>query len=213
MSWTLAIDTSHHVACGLAHDGVPAGQVVVADTRAHGERLMPAILELLGTRGLGLRDVEEFVVGMGPGPFTGLRVGVATAWTLAAMAGQPPHGVCSLDGYALQWESAPREFIVAADARRRELYWAVYSDGVRVGAPMVGAPDTLPDLPVVGAVPEEYRPLLDWVADGPGALDPAVLAAGWRGLAPAGDEPYYLRPADATVGGPPKSTLPRLRAR
>lgn len=216
MTLTLAIDTSFHVACGLANDGAPVGGIVVADTKAHGERLMPAVMELLGTHGVALADLDEFVVGMGPGPFTGLRVGVAAAWTLAAMAGKPAHGVCSLDAYALQWRAdgaVPGDFVVAADARRKELYWALYHDGVRVGDPRVGDPRGLPALPVVGAVPNEYRDLVAWVSEGPTELDAAVLAARWRELPPAGDEPYYLRPADATVGGPPKSALPRLRAR
>ena len=101
-----------------------------------------------------------------------------------------------LDVVAL--EAAPSmggEFVVAADARRKELYWARYSaDGRRVGEPQVSAPDQLPQLPVAGAVPEAFRDLLDLQG-------------------PTGDEPYYLRPADATVPGKPKSALPRLRAR
>lgn len=213
MTWTLAIDTSFHVACGLARDGVPVASRIVEDTRAHGETLMPAVVSLCGEAGIALTDVDDFVAGMGPGPFTGLRVGIAAAWTLAALAGRRPHGVCSLDAYALVFEDAPREFLVAADARRRELYWARYVEGVRVGEPQVSAPTALPDLPVVGPVPETYRGLLRWLPDAPQALDPALLAARWTELAAAGEEPYYLRPADATVGGPPKSALPRLRVR
>lgn len=213
MTWTLAIDTSFHVACGLARDGIPVGGRVVADTRAHGEALMPAVTGLCAEHGVDLADIDEFVVGMGPGPFTGLRVGVAAAWTLAALAGREPRGVCSLDAVALQWTDAPDDFVVASDARRSELYWARYAGGRRVEGPSVSAPGALPDVPVAGAVPERYRTDVRWDDNGPAALDPAVLAARWAELAPAGDEPYYLRPADATVGGPPKSALPRLRAR
>lgn len=213
MTWTLAIDTSHFVAVGLAGDGVAAASVVVDDTRAHAEALMPSVLAACAEAGIALREVDEFAVGMGPGPFTGLRVGVATAWTLAHLAGTEPHGVCSLDVVARQWsdEGAPDEFVVSADARRKELYWARYrSDGSRVGEPQVSAPDQLPDLPVAGEIPELYRHLLR--TDGPSTLDPAVLATSWRRMAPAGDEPYYLRAPDATVPGKPKSALPRLRA-
>ncbi|GAB3819906.1 hypothetical protein GCM10028820_24620 [Tessaracoccus terricola] len=213
MTWTLAIDTSFHVAVGLARDGVPVAATVVPDTRAHVEALVPAVQELC-TAHVPLTAVDEFVVGMGPGPFTGLRVGVAAAWTLAELAGVEPHGVCSLDVLALQWgEAAPEEFVIASDARRSELYWARYTSGARVGEPQVSAPGDLPELPVAGPVPEKFRTDLDWDADGPVALDPAVMAARWQQLATAGDEPYYLRPADATVGGPPKSTLPKLRVR
>lgn len=213
MTWTLAIDTSFHVACGLARDGVAVGSRVVADTRAHGEALMPAVVQLCREHQVDLAGVDEFVVGMGPGPFTGLRVGVAAAWTLAALAGRKPHGVCSLDAVALQWTAAPDDFVIASDARRSELYWARYVDGHRVDGPNVTAPDALPAVPVAGAVPEAHRDTVGWDPSGPTALDPAVLAARWTELVPAGDEPYYLRPADATVGGPPKSALPRLRAR
>lgn len=213
MTWTLAIDTSHFVAVGLAREGTAVASVVVEDTRAHAEALMPSVLSACAEGGISLQEVGEFAVGMGPGPFTGLRVGVATAWTLAHLAGAEPHGVCSLDVVALQWadEGAPDEFVVAADARRKELYWARYrSDGSRIGYPQVSAPQEVPNLPVAGEIPELYRHLLS--IDGPSTLDPAVLAAFWTRMAPAGDEPYYLRAPDATVPGQPKSALPRLRA-
>lgn len=214
MTWTLGIDTSHVVAVGLALDGEPHSRVIVDDTRAHAEALMPSVLDACERAGITLRDLDEVVVGMGPGPFTGLRVGVATAWTLAHAAGLEPHGVCSLDVVARQWAEAgaPAQFVVAADARRKELYWASYrADGTRTSDPQVSAPEAVPALPVAGAVPESFRALLD--VRGPDALDPAVMAARWRTLPVAGDEPFYLRPADATVPGKPKSALPRLRAR
>ena len=211
MTWTLAIDTSHVVAVGLARDGEPMVRVTVDDTRAHAEALMPSVLRACVEAGIGLREVDEYVVGMGPGPFTGLRVGVATAWTLAHLAGTQPHGVCSLDAVALA-AAFDSEFIVAADARRKELYWARYAaDGTRLGEPQVSAAEAIPPLPVVGAVPEAYRDTL--AMHGPDALDPALMAARWRELRPSGDEPYYLRPADATVPGKPKSALPRVRAK
>ncbi|MGV8846593.1 tRNA (adenosine(37)-N6)-threonylcarbamoyltransferase complex dimerization subunit type 1 TsaB [Tessaracoccus sp.] len=215
MTWTLAIDTSHHVAVGLARNGVPVDAEVVADTRAHGEALMPGIVEVCRRNALTVAEVDEFVVGMGPGPFTGLRVGIVAAATLAHLSGLQVHHVCSLDALALPWLSrgAPPEFVVASDARRKELYWAHYRDGVRCGEPQVGIPAMLPEVPVVGPVPEVMRALLRFDATGPSAIDPALLAARWAELPVAQSEPYYLRPADATVGGPPKSALPRLRLR
>ena len=238
MTWTVGIDTSHVVAVGIARDGEPVARVIVDDTRAHAEALMPSVLEACEQAGIALTDVGEFAVGMGPGPFTGLRVGIATARTLALVGGKPVHPVCSLDVVAKQWAasrapsvpeepasrvpSVPEErgnvsrdtpaFLVATDARRKELYWATYdADGNRIGEPQVSAPTELPGLPVVGTVPDEYRGLVDFRADLP--LDPAALAAHWPSLPVAGDEPFYLRPADATVPGKPKSALPRLRAR
>lgn len=213
MTWTLGIDTSHAVAVGLARDGEPHTRVVVADTRAHAEALMPSVIEACARAGITVRDIDDFAVGMGPGPFTGLRVGVATAWTLAHASGRPAHGVCSLDVVARQWaeEGAPAEFVVASDARRKELYWARYlGDARRVSNPRVSLPEELPALPVAGAVPAALRALLE--VRGPESLDPAFLAARWPMLLPAGEEPYYLRAADASVPGPPKSALPRLRA-
>lgn len=214
MTWTLGIDTSFVVAVGLAHDGEPAVRVTVDDTRAHAEALMPSVMEACAEAGITIADIDEFAVGMGPGPFTGLRVGVATAWTLAHVARRDPHGVCSLDVLATQWmaDGAPDEFVVASDARRKELYWARYgADGTRLGDPQVSAPEQLPDLPVAGAIPEQYRHLLHLA--GPQSLDPAVLAARWRDMAPAGDEPFYLRAPDATVPGKPKSAIPKAPTR
>lgn len=215
MTWTLAIDTSHLVATGLARDGVAVDAEVVTDSRAHGEALMPCVVALCRRNGLEVSDIDEFVVGMGPGPFTGLRVGISAAATLAHLAGTQLHHVCSLDVLALQWRltGAPTEFVVASDARRKELYWAHHLNGARVGEPQVGAPETLPRVPLAGAVPEAMQALLDFRAYGPRTIDAALLAARWRELAEASPEPYYLRPADATVGGPPKSALPRLRLR
>ena len=214
MTWTLAIDTSGHATAGLAHDGVPVDSISVTAPRRHGEELMPSVLELCASAQIALQDVEEFVVGMGPGPFTGLRVGIVTAWTLAELAGREPHGVCSLDAYALQWNNAPDRFIIASDARRKELYWAEYHDGARVGEPRVGSPSELPpDIPVAGSIPEDYLKAVNHAADGPTSIKAAVLAARWRELSPAGEEPYYLRPADAQAGAKPKPVLPRLRAR
>ena len=203
MTWILGIDTSHHVAVGLARDGEPVASEVVADTRAHGEALTPLIQRLCASAGIAMTGVDAYVVGMGPGPFTGLRVGIVTVRTLAAVAGRPLHGVCSLDVIAAQWQDAPDEFVVASDARRKEFYWALYRDGVRVGEPRVSAPGTIPDRPAAG-------PALDDPA-GPRHLDAAVLAARWAELPAVDGEPFYLRAADAAVPRTHKSALPRIR--
>ncbi len=215
MTWTLAIDTSHFVAVGLARDGVPVDSEAVSDTRAHGESLMPCVVEVCRRSGLAVADIDEIVVGMGPGPFTGLRVGIAAAATLAHLAGRELHHVCSLDALASQWRGAgaPAEFVVASDARRKELYWSHHLDGVRVGEPMVGVPESLPPVPVAGPVPETMRDRLQFDPSGPTSIDAALLASRWRELPGAPSEPYYLRSADATMGGPPKSALPKLRLR
>ncbi|MGZ6793576.1 MAG: tRNA (adenosine(37)-N6)-threonylcarbamoyltransferase complex dimerization subunit type 1 TsaB, partial [Mycobacteriales bacterium] len=115
---------------------------VVVDGRRHGELLAVGLREVLLAA-----DPDEVVVGVGPGPFTGLRVGIMTAAAFASARGLPVRGVCSLDGLA-----APST-VVVTDARRKEVYWAVYDGtGARVDGPHVSAPSEVPTagLRVVG---------------------------------------------------------------
>ena len=209
MTWTLAIDTSHVVAVGIARDGEPHTRVVVQDTRAHAEALMPSVLEACGQAGITVRDLDEIVVGMGPGPFTGLRVGVATAWTLAHAAGLVPHGVCSLDVLAVQAGRPEGELLVATDARRKEVYWARYAVGAgsvaRLVGPAVDRPADLPQevraLPTVGRGPVLFP---DLFRDGDQAVldvDAGVLVEVVARRLAAGEampvEALYLRRPDA----------------
>jgi tRNA threonylcarbamoyl adenosine modification protein YeaZ len=116
---------------GLAERSVPSGT-------KHAELLTPAIRDALGDAGLGMADVEAVVVGLGPGPFTGLRVGVVTAAALSDALGVPVIGVCSLDAVG----SGART--VVTDARRKEVYWATYAaDGTRTAGPAVVRPADL----------------------------------------------------------------------
>ncbi|HEY2671495.1 MAG TPA: tRNA (adenosine(37)-N6)-threonylcarbamoyltransferase complex dimerization subunit type 1 TsaB [Rugosimonospora sp.] len=118
-------------------------EAVTVDGRAHGELLAPAIASVLAEGGAGPRDLDAVVAGLGPGPFTGLRVGLVTAAALADTLNIPAYGVCTLD--ALGWAAGPGRILVATDARRKEIYWAVYEDGVRLTEPAVGKPaDLLP---------------------------------------------------------------------
>lgn len=213
MTYILGIDTSYEVAIGLARDGEPIDSLTVPDTRAHAEALLPSAMALCARQGISLSDLAGVAVGMGPGPFTGLRVGIVTAWTISSLLGADPHGVCSLDVIARQWvlAGAPEEFVVASDARRKELYWARYLAGTRVDGPNVSSPRELPDLPVAGpALDLSYGS--EVLPSAPARLDAAVLAAHWEGLA-AVDEPLYLRAADATVSVRTKSALPRVTVR
>lgn len=213
MGWTLAIDTSYFVAVGLASDDGYADSVTGNDTRSHSETLMTSIDDLLARNSLGFADLTHLVVGMGPGPFTGLRVGIATAETLAWLTQVPIRRVCSLDVLARQWrdDDAPSEFVVASDARRKELYWASYRGESRQCEPQVSPPQELPDLPVAGVVPAALRSAVREVHHL--ELDPCVMALHCHELPVARHEPYYLRPADAVVGGPPKSVLTSLRTK
>ncbi|HWS32206.1 MAG TPA: tRNA (adenosine(37)-N6)-threonylcarbamoyltransferase complex dimerization subunit type 1 TsaB [Actinoplanes sp.] len=108
------------------------------DPRAHGEKLAPEIAAVLADAGFRPRDLTAIVAGLGPGPFTGLRVGLATAASMGQALGIPTYGVCSLD--ALGRAAGPGRVLIATDARRREVYFATYADGARVTGPEVAKP-------------------------------------------------------------------------
>ena len=121
---------------GGALHGVAEHRTV--DPRAHGERLAPAIEAVLTEAGVRPRDLGAIVAGLGPGPFTGLRVGLATAASMGQALAIPTYGVCSLDGIGRA--AGPGRVLVATDARRREVYHATYADGVRESGPEVARP-------------------------------------------------------------------------
>jgi tRNA threonylcarbamoyl adenosine modification protein YeaZ len=204
----LALDTSTVVNVGLARGDQVLATATVADRMAHAEQLMPLVSECVDAAGIGMADLDQLFVGLGPGPFTGLRVGVVTAHVLSFALDLELRGVCSLDVLAAQFVAASHgEFVVATDARRREVYWARYSpDGVRLEQPRVSRPSDVPPLPVVGPAADLYADQLQAVP-GPRALDPAVLATAGATLPDAGREPLYLRHPDATELTRPKSVL------
>ena len=119
----LALDTSTVVNVGLAQGERVLATATVTEQMAHAEQLMPLVSECLDVAGVRAADLDRLLVGVGPGPFTGLRVGVATAQVLSYVLGVELRGVCSLDVLAAQFTGAsPEEFVVATDARRREVY-------------------------------------------------------------------------------------------
>lgn len=109
----------------------------IVDARAHAERLTPNVLAALADSGATMADLKAVVVGCGPGPFTGLRVGMATAAAYGQALDIPVHGVCTLDAIG---RSTHGDVLVVTDARRREVYWARYRDGLRLAGPQVNAP-------------------------------------------------------------------------
>jgi tRNA threonylcarbamoyl adenosine modification protein YeaZ len=109
---------------------------VTVDARGHAETLTPNILAALADSGLGMTDLDAVVVGCGPGPFTGLRVGMATAAAFGHALSLPVYGVCSLDTIG---GTTDGDVLVVTDARRREVYWARYRDGIRTDGPAVNA--------------------------------------------------------------------------
>lgn len=134
MSKVLAIDTSTSRTCVAIIEGE---QVLYSGSldgaTAHGPSLPQLVQEALK-----ISEVDEVVVGMGPGPFTGLRVGIAFAQSFALARQIPVRGVCSLDAIAAQIKES--DFIITVDARRKEVYWARYTDGRRIGEPAVNFP-------------------------------------------------------------------------
>jgi tRNA threonylcarbamoyl adenosine modification protein YeaZ len=210
---SLGIDTSTVVCVGLASAGQVLASTVVDDPHAHAEKLMPLLRQTLADTGFQLSEVTQIAVGVGPGPFTGLRVGVAAAATLGEVLGVPVLGVCSLDVLARQAlpQLDAQEFIVASDARRKELYWAVYSPlGARLRGPFVTAGAELPALPTCGPAARLY-PLPGSINDAATLLDAGILAATANELPPASLEPLYLRRPDAQPPQQRKSVLPKPR--
>jgi tRNA threonylcarbamoyl adenosine modification protein YeaZ len=156
-------------------------EAVTVDGRAHGELLAPAIASVLAEGGARPRDLDAVVAGLGPGPFTGLRVGLVTAAALADTLNIPAYGVCTLD--ALGWAAGPGRVLVATDARRKEIYWAVYEDGVRLYEPAVGKPADLLPPNGVGPLPDDASRSANGAGLSPGG---AGLVRGGAGSLPSG---------------------------
>ena len=146
----LAFDTSSAAitAAVLTSGGEVLSEVTQLGATAHGELLAPTINQALELAGVTPAKLSGIAVGVGPGPFTGLRVGVVTARVMAEALALPLHGVCSLDGIAMQvvvQGLCDSEFTVATDARRREVYAAAYDrHGSRVSGPYVQPAVDLP---------------------------------------------------------------------
>ncbi|HEV2639298.1 MAG TPA: tRNA (adenosine(37)-N6)-threonylcarbamoyltransferase complex dimerization subunit type 1 TsaB [Actinocrinis sp.] len=230
----LAFDTATPAVTVALHDGASViAQYTEVDARRHGELLAPGIVRVLAEAGRSRTELTDVAVGVGPGPFTGLRVGLVTAVALGDALELPVHGICTLDVLAAQASaegfaggsgvgesdnliagaSGPDgRFAVAIDARRKEVYWAVYQDRpaasggpVRVSGPDVDWPHVVAGqvagLPVAGEGPVKYP------QDLPRAVGPLLPGAGeLAGLAVArlrdGGEilpphPLYLRRPDA----------------
>jgi tRNA threonylcarbamoyl adenosine modification protein YeaZ len=142
MSKVLAIDTStSRTSVAIIENGTVLYSGYRDGATAHGPSL-PALVQ----EGLAVSDVDQVVVGMGPGPFTGLRVGIAFAQSFALAREIPVRGVCSLDAIATQ--ISDDDFIITVDARRKEVYWARYTNGVRVGQPAVNFPADVKGAPI-----------------------------------------------------------------
>ncbi|MEV7727128.1 tRNA (adenosine(37)-N6)-threonylcarbamoyltransferase complex dimerization subunit type 1 TsaB [Streptomyces sp. NPDC087917] len=212
----LAVDTATPAITVALHDGESLlAESHQVDARRHGELLLPSVDRVLAEAGVKLEALTGIVVGVGPGPYTGLRVGLVTAATFASVLGVPVHGLCTLDGLAYAAGAAGVEgpFVVATDARRKEVYWARYEDPrTRTAGPSVDRPAEIAEqvagLPSVGQgarlYPEVFTDAREpehQSAAAMAALAAERLVAGLPfentdGQQPA---PLYLRRPDAEV--------------
>ena len=207
----LAFDTSSPTVTVAVHDGTDVVTEHTSERQMkHGEQLAPLIETALASAGLIRQDLTAIGVGVGPGPFTGLRVGLVTARTLGHVLELPVYGVCSLDVLAVEAvavRAVDGEFAVASDARRKEVYFATYdADGRRLTGPIVDKPAALA---IDGAVVGEGASLYPEAF--PQGVRPHRPSAGWLArtiaeeLAELRDpEPLYLRRPDAEAAHPPK---------
>jgi tRNA threonylcarbamoyladenosine biosynthesis protein TsaB len=202
----LAFDTATPQVTVALHDGTD----VVAErtselTMKHGEQLAPLIEAVLADVGSVRQDLTAIAVGIGPGPFTGLRVGLVTARTLGFVLEVPVYGVCTLDVLAVEAVDTGAvigDFVVATDARRKEVYLASYDEeGNRLAGPVVDRPAALAtDAQVVGEGARLYPDAF------PTAVGPQRPSAGWLARTVAEEravlsdpEPLYLRRPDAAT--------------
>jgi tRNA threonylcarbamoyladenosine biosynthesis protein TsaB len=221
----LAFDTATPQVTVALHDGDDVVAEMVSDrAMKHGEQLAPLISEVMSAAGVVRQDLTAIAVGAGPGPFTGLRVGLVTARTLGFVLEIPVYAACSLDVLAVEAVSSGvvstssttggggsttggggsttggGGFFVATDARRKEVYLASYDpDGVRLEGPVVVRPlEVATSMPVVGEGALLYPDAF------PSPIGPVRPSAGWLARAVAEErvelmdpEPLYLRRPDA----------------
>nr|WP_239537280.1 tRNA (adenosine(37)-N6)-threonylcarbamoyltransferase complex dimerization subunit type 1 TsaB [Arthrobacter roseus] len=218
----LSLDTSAIASAALVNDDGVLVSFASGDTRTHAEVLTPAVRDLLLAAGIDGTDLDAVVTGTGPGPFTGLRAGIATARTLAFVWNVPLFGLMSLEAIAADALTDARErgldeYVVATDARRKEVYWARYSAMGNIPklleGPAVASPPELPALPVYGKGAGLYADALSAVQEftdlqpSASSLGVVTLERIRNGTQSTDTTPLYLRESDAQVPGPRKRAL------
>jgi tRNA threonylcarbamoyl adenosine modification protein YeaZ len=202
----LAIDTSVGVSVAILRSNGELTQSQAVDHGRQGELTAELISQVVADSGLEISEIAEVVVGVGPGPFTGLRVGLVTAAVFAHARNIPIHGICSLDAIAFDYA---KPCVVVTDARRKELYWARYEDK-RIGEPQVSKPEDLlaqfPDSEFAGPGAQLYP---DFISGKVSELKAGSLAKLFvSGNAQLVDlSPMYLRKPDAVEPTTRKSVL------
>lgn len=183
----LAIDTSAGTSVAVVEGGRVLAEASDPGTRGHAEQIGVLIRRALADAGAAPADITGVVSGMGPGPFTGLRVGIAAARAFAAGRGIPVHPVASHDAIAYGTDG---DLLVITDARRREVAWSRYVDGEPVDGPHLGLSD-------------------DVAGDRAAQVSAASLALRAEQLRSRGEptgpeQPLYLRAPDVTPAAAPK---------
>ena len=214
---TLAIATAtEQVGVAVGHPGGPVSSLHLQQGRRHGEVLAPAIQSLMGLSRATLREVELIAVDTGPGLFTGLRVGVATAKALASALHVPVAACSSLELLAAPHRAAGRKVVSVVDARRAEVFWQLF-DPDPVGDARVTSPEVLVEelagagerVIATGDGARRYAAALELVDgvtiagpehDHPSAAVLLELAATRAGLSPEKITPEYMRGPDVRIG-------------
>lgn len=196
---SLALDTSAGTSVAVLSDAEILASIDFQENMSHAERIGQALVDVLAQAKITAKELDRVVVGLGPGPFTGLRVGIAAAKLFALGVGVDLVGVCSLDSIAFQFYAAGNtgNLLVTTDARRQELFWAKYSAPtnqipVRLEGPAVSKPEAID---ATGYISCEFK------------VSAAALGqiAHWQGESVSKlIEPIYLREPDATPGKPKK---------
>jgi tRNA threonylcarbamoyl adenosine modification protein YeaZ len=212
----LAFDTTTSATTvALIRNADVVSEKLELDARRHAELLVPTIKLVLGESRLNLSDLTAIAVGVGPGAFTGLRVGLVTARALGDGLDIPVHGGMTLDALAYA-SGLDHPFAVVVDARRKEVFWAHYSNAItREAGPFVGRPDDVVEqvagIPVVGAAATPFAEMFADVrppelpsAAALGQLTQRLLREGKPLLEPI---PLYLRRPDVTPSAGAKSVL------
>lgn len=200
----LAIDTSTGTSVAVVGRTGTLAERTSADTRGHAELIGTFIAEVLAEADVAPAALEGVAVGMGPGPFTGLRVGIAAARAFALGIDRPVLPVVSHDAVAF---GRTERVLVVTDARRRELAWSRFAAPTADGLPVrIEGPALTPvaEFDQVTSITGYVR--IDAATIDAGLLGLLALARLDAGLEAAPAEPVYLRAPDVTLSAPKRVT-------
>ncbi|MCU1403371.1 MAG: tsaB [Microbacteriaceae bacterium] len=205
----LAIDTSAGTSVAVVdRDRGILAERTEHDTRRHAEVIGELIVECLAGADVPVTALSGVAAGMGPGPFTGLRVGIAAAQAFALGAGKPVVRVVSHDAIAFGHYAAGGSgpLLVVTDARRKEVYWSSYSGADQAGLPTRDSGPGLARPDDLGRAVPNYGSYLRLDAESVSAASLGLLAEGLylHGREFAGKDALYLRSPDVTLSAGPK---------